>query len=112
MTFCSRCGKRLPQDAEFCPKCGTKAGTSARPSDEMKETLTRMSQEMEKAFLIAAREMQEAFKSARKNIQETIKTETLICSSCGEKNSANAVFCFKCGKNISGPTGQKPKEDT
>jgi predicted amidophosphoribosyltransferase len=117
MTYCHNCGEKLPKDALFCPKCGTKAATVAgasagTPSDEMREAFTRMSQEMEKAFSIAAKEVQEAFQTARTNIQKNLYKEPIICPNCGEKNLGNAVYCSKCGKPL--PTAQaekKPKKD-
>ena len=112
MTYCSNCGERLPKDALFCPKCGTKASTvtgtgTGTPSDEMREAFTRMSQEMEKAFSIAAKEVQEAFQTARNNIQKNIYTEPITCPNCGEKNPGNSVYCFKCGKPLSTASAEK-----
>ena len=105
MVYCSNCGEKIPKDAYFCPKCGTKAmkGTEANvaaPSDELKDAFTKMSQELEKAFTIAAKEMQAAFQTARENIQKSFYKEPLACPNCGEKNPSGAVFCFKCGKKL------------
>ena len=63
---------------------------------------------MEKAFTIAAKELQEAVQVARNNIQKTIYKEPVVCPNCGEKNPANAAYCFKCGKNLS---EAKPAEE-
>jgi rRNA maturation endonuclease Nob1 len=105
MAFCHNCGEKLPEDALFCPKCGTKtaigaASNVASPSDEMREAFVKMSHEMEKAFNIAAKEVQSAFQTARSNVQKTIYKEPVVCSSCKEKNEANAAFCFKCGNKL------------
>lgn len=118
MTYCSNCGEKLPKDAFFCPKCGTKAATVAgasatAPSDEMKEAFTRMSQEMEKAFNVAAKEIQEAFQTARSNIQKTLYKEPVICPNCGEKNLSSSEYCFKCGTRLAAKQAEKKtKEDT
>ena len=29
MSFCKKCGKELPENAEFCPACGEKINVSA-----------------------------------------------------------------------------------
>jgi uncharacterized membrane protein YvbJ len=105
MAFCHHCGEKLPEDALFCPKCGTKtdigkAKNASSPSEEMRDAFVKMSQEMEKAFNIAAREVQGAFQTARNNVQKTIYKEPVTCSSCKEKNEANAAFCFKCGNKL------------
>jgi predicted amidophosphoribosyltransferase len=105
MTPCSNCGEKLPKDAYFCPKCGTKAEKGveagvAAPSDEMREAFAKMSQELEKAFAIAAKEIQAAFQTARENIQQSFYKEPRVCPSCGEKNPSYATFCSKCGKKL------------
>ena len=105
MVFCPSCGEKLPDDANFCSKCGVRtrhgveAGVSV-PADEWREAFTKMGQEMEKAFQTAAREIQKAFKTARENVRETRSREFVVCKSCGEKTTANAVYCASCGKKL------------
>lgn len=37
MVFCSKCGAKLPEDARFCPSCGSPVGgTSEKPSETVK----------------------------------------------------------------------------
>ena len=117
MEYCSNCGQKLPEEALFCPKCGTKTvegvkANASAPSDEIREAFNRMSTELEKAFNIAAKEAQEAFQIARSNIQKTIYKEPVVCSSCAEKNPASATYCFKCGKSLSSTQASKPSEST
>ena len=105
MNYCSHCGKEIPEDAYFCPNCGTRAlkGAEANvgaPSGEMRDAFAKMSQELEKAFAIAAKEMQAAFQTATENIQKSFYKEPIVCPSCGEKNSGSAIFCSNCGKKL------------
>ena len=105
MVYCSNCGEKLPKDAVFCPKCGTKAIKSAEAaaptiSDELRETFNKMSQELEKAFAVAAKEINVAFQTASENIKKSLQKELVACPNCGEKNPADAVFCYKCGKRM------------
>jgi len=105
MVYCSGCGEKLPEDAVFCPNCGTKAiegGETVAPtiSDELKVTLNKMSQELEKAFAVASKEINAAFQTASENIKKSIQKDLVACSSCGEKNPSAAVFCYKCGKKM------------
>jgi len=117
MPYCFNCGSKLPDDAAFCPKCGTKVsavssgGAAATvPSDELREALTRMRVELEKAFNVAAKEVQQAFEAARNDIQRTFYKAPLTCPNCGEKNPASAIFCSKCGGKLSESTAEH-KED-
>jgi len=105
MVFCSKCGKKLPENAYFCPKCGvrTREGIEAgisTPWEELKTAFSRVGEEMEKAFLTASREIEKAFKTAREEIKEVTKREPVVCSNCGEKNSVEDEFCYKCGKKL------------
>jgi uncharacterized membrane protein YvbJ len=105
MAYCSNCGEKLPRDAYFCPNCGTKTmkGTEtkvASSADDMREAFNKMEVELQKAFAVAAKEIQAAFQTARDNVQQSIRTETVVCSNCGEKNPHGSVFCYKCGEKI------------
>ena len=111
MAYCHNCGEKLPKDACFCPKCGTKTahGTetnASAPSDEMRQAFAKMSAELEKAFTIASKEIQAAFQTARENIQQSMQKEPIICANCGEKNPGNSIYCYKCGQKLE----PKPKE--
>ena len=103
--FCSNCGKELPEDAFFCPKCGirTSKGVEAGispPREDLKDAFARMGEEIEKASSIAGREIKKAFKTAREEIRHAISREPIVCSHCGEQNFADARFCYKCGKKL------------
>jgi len=107
MAYCSNCGEKLPDDALFCPKCGTKTVKGAETNvsgptvqDEMKEAFAKMSRELEKAFSVAAKEINAAFQTASENVQKSLKKEKIVCPNCGEKNPNDAVFCYNCGKKI------------
>jgi rRNA maturation endonuclease Nob1 len=105
MSYCSNCGEKLSEDALFCPKCGTKTAKGVEsnvpgPSDELKAAFTKMGQELEKAFSVAAKEINAAFQTANENIQKSVHRESVVCSTCGEKNPNDAVFCYNCGKRL------------
>ena len=105
MLYCSNCGEKLSEDALFCPKCGTKTAKGVEsnvpgPSDELKAAFAKMSVELEKAFSVAAKEINAAFQTASENIQKSLHKEQVTCTSCGEKNSNDAIFCSNCGKRL------------
>ncbi len=94
VVFCSSCGEELPEDANFCPKCGvrTSKGVEAgvtTPLRDLRDAFSRMGEELEKAF-----------KRAREEFREATAGEPVVCSNCGEENFAYARFCYKCGKKL------------
>lgn len=99
--FCSKCGEQLPENANFCPRCGarTKRGIEtgiSTPWEDLKDSLSKMGQQIEQAFSIAAEEVDKAFTSVR----ESMGREQVVCIHCGEKNLGDARFCYKCGKKL------------
>ncbi len=105
MVFCSKCGEKLAEDANFCLKCGarTKKGVDAGVnafSEDWREGLHTMERELEKAFSTASKEIEKAFKTARENIQKATHGDTVTCSNCGQSNPEGASFCHKCGKKL------------
>jgi len=105
MAFCSNCGEKLPDDVNFCTKCGYRtkhgmeAGVSA-PVEDWREAFSKMGVEMEKAFQTAAKEIQKALKTVKEDFKEARRGQPVICKSCGEKSSANATYCTKCGQKL------------
>jgi uncharacterized OB-fold protein len=117
MVYCSNCGAPVADDANFCPKCGSKtpAGKAAKvayPSDELKDIFYQVGNELEKAFTLAAKETHSALKKASENFQQrnaqpnqTASGATVTCSNCGAKNVSGAIFCYSCGKRIAESSG-------
>lgn len=105
MVYCSECGEELPEEAAFCPKCGSRTGEPLKegvsiPMDELREGLAEAGEEIEKALQIAAREIDRAFRTARENIRDHTRRRTVACPDCGEKNPYYAKFCHSCGKAL------------
>jgi len=112
MEYCSNCGEKLPKDAYFCPKCGTKTAhgfdvNAPMVSDEMRQAFAKMSTEIEKAFAVAAKEIQTAFQTARENIQKSTQREPVVCANCGATNAAGSAYCFKCGQKLQSKSEKK-----
>ena len=114
MAYCSNCGEKIPKDAYFCPKCGTKTSfgmetNAPAPPDELRQAFAIMSTEIEKAFAVAAKEIQNAFQTARENVQKSVQTAPIECGNCGQTNPSSSVYCFKCGQKLeSSRKEQKP----
>ena len=105
MVFCSNCGEKLPDDANFCTKCGsrTKHGVEAGvsvPTEDLREAFSKMGVELEKAFQTARNEIQKAVKNVREDYRESRGGQSVTCESCGEKSPSNAVFCTRCGEKL------------
>jgi predicted amidophosphoribosyltransferase len=105
MVYCSRCGRELPEESNFCPKCGarTKKGIEdgiSIPREELREGLSAIGVEIEAALSEAGREIQQALGEARESIKEAAGRKTLVCPQCGERNRSAASFCHGCGKRL------------
>ncbi len=116
MVYCSNCGAKLDDDANFCPKCGTKTpkGKSSNvnyPSDELKDAFYRVGVELERAFTVAAHETHQALKKAKEDFDKSRGSQTskanasaqdtaITCPNCGTKNAQGAIFCSSCGSRL------------
>jgi len=114
LVYCSNCGTQIADDANFCPKCGTKTqtGKTAKvpyPSDRLEETVYQLGVELENAFTLAAKETQPAIKKASESFQQksassqpqqATQEATVICPNCGAKNISGSIFCYNCGKRL------------
>ena len=111
MAYCSNGGEKIDDNANFCPKCGTKtsagkASNASYPADELREAFYKVGVELERAFNMAAHETQAAFKKASENMQQKTSSNfantqgSIVCSNCGEKNFSGAFFCRSCGTKI------------
>jgi ribosomal protein L40E len=106
MAFCSNCGEKLPEDANFCAKCGSRTKTGVEtgvsaPPEDWHEAFSRMGVEIDKAFQTAAKEIQKALKNVREDAREPRGRQPVVCKKCGEKNAIDATFCTKCGQKLS-----------
>jgi predicted amidophosphoribosyltransferase len=105
MVFCSNCGEKLSDEANFCTKCGirTKHGVEVGvsvPTEDLREAFSKMGVELEKAFQTAAKEIQKAVKNVREDVRDSRSRQPVACKSCGEKSPAGAVYCTKCGEKL------------
>ena len=108
MAYCVSCGEKLPENANFCPKCGMRtpigvAAGAAEPREAIRQAFSEAGKELERAFSIAAEEVRKAFAEAREGVEKNRKTPkvTITCAQCGSSNPAEAKFCSKCGNPLS-----------
>jgi predicted amidophosphoribosyltransferase len=102
MVFCAKCGETIPENANFCPKCGVKTskGKEANISPPWEDVFSEVGEAIKNALSIAGREIEKAFKTAKEGIRNATTKEYVVCSNCGEKNRTEAQFCHKCGKSL------------
>lgn len=90
MPICNECKNEVPDDAEFCSKCGAKinAPSMDEPIENTNETSDNNSDGADVPF------------------------ETKFCYNCGEKVSINAVACPKCGAGLTRNTNVQKQANT
>ena len=106
MAYCTHCGEKIADDANFCPKCGVKtlkgkAANAVYPTDQLTDAFYNVGVELEKAFNLAARETHAAIQKAREDFrQKPTQRQTVACPKCNSKNASGAIFCVNCGARI------------
>ena len=106
-TFCSNCGEKLPENANFCLKCGVRT-RKGKEEDiptpylrvDLTEHLEKIGKEIDRALSKAGEEMERAFTKVSESIKETTHRSPIVCASCGEENPWDSRFCHKCGEKL------------
>lgn len=78
--FCRKCGKEIPDDSEFCPKCGTRS-------------LIENVIEVETSGVDLSKE------PVPHNNALVVADTQPVCSKCGKKLNAVWQFCPSCGED-------------
>jgi len=97
LVFCPQCGSDLPEESNFCLKCGI---ITAKGIEQGISYPWNWEKEMEKTLSTASREIEKAFKSVKNSIKKSIKKDAMICPHCEESNIPDSKFCYKCGKEL------------
>lgn len=89
--FCRKCGSKIPDDSEFCFKCGVRvlSGSSGSVPVECKPIVLEKSTETETKTAVIL----------DKSNASIIKDGARICPKCGNKLSA--PWCVYCGEDFS-----------
>ena len=98
--FCKKCGEQLPENARFCPQCGTEVSATAQPVEE-----TPSSQTAQSAGFDPPPPPQQASQST--------PSQGIVCPKCGSSDLkierftwwggmlgaalANRLSCRSCG---------------
>jgi ribosomal protein L40E len=104
LSYCTRCGEKIADEAYFCSKCGTKtpkgkAANAVYPTDQLTDAFYSVGLELEKAFSTAARETHAAIQRAKEDLRPK-SVQTVTCQKCTSKNASGAVYCNSCGARI------------
>lgn len=102
LASCEKCGRELPEDAFFCPKCGvrTPRGRKEETKFPWQDALAEVGEEIDRALSVAAKEIEKGLETAKEEIRKATSKETMICPECKEVSYADARFCWGCGKKL------------
>ncbi len=78
--FCRKCGKEIPDDSEFCPKCGTR-------------------NVIENVIEVETSGVDLSKKPVSHNNALVVANTAPVCSECGIKLNAVWQFCPNCGED-------------
>lgn len=85
--FCSKCGKQLRDDAQFCDGCGARTGLANKPVKEQSDVPTPVSTPVQN-------------NEPRTKREQYFEGAIHKCPFCGEPLSADALTCPTCGHEI------------
>ena len=116
MTYCSKCGKKNKDVADFCYSCGSKIWLPDNDSfekrvEEYAEELGRLAERFgKKAEHVAKRIYDDVsgnnkpedkkIKDSGKSKRKKIKQDGKYCVKCGAKYLGKPTYCSNCGKKI------------
>ena len=96
MTYCSECGKKNDDDAEYCTKCGNyiaKSSSFEKDVEKFAEEFGRKAEEFGKRVEKKAKEL-------TRTDEEKAQSMPKHCSDCDVNLDYDAKFCWKCGNEI------------
>ena len=96
MITCPNCGRRNTNEARNCDNCGTAL------KEEQTERTDSQTSNVELAANRSSAPASHSIQSddATNHSIEQSPSQPIYCSSCGEKLSGDANFCWKCGKEV------------
>ena len=89
MITCPNCGRRNTNEARNCDNCGT----------ALKEEQTERTELQISSVELPASQSIQSDNATNQSIEQS-PSQQIYCSNCGEKLSADANFCWKCGKEV------------
>jgi uncharacterized OB-fold protein len=95
MITCPNCGRRNTNEARNCDNCGT----------ALKEEQTERTELQISSVELPASQSIQSDNATNQSIEQS-PGQQIYCSNCGQKLSADANFCWKCGKEIKKGTEQ------
>jgi predicted amidophosphoribosyltransferase len=114
--YCASCGKQIDDEANFCPKCGTRTAKAVRDGVSIPFSETQMKADIERAIAQASKAIDEGVKIAQIALQDVVTrvdeevriargksrdtSAPFFCIACGGENNRTAKYCMKCGKEL------------
>ena len=96
MTYCSKCGKKNDDDAEYCNKCGNYIGKGR----SLEKNIDKFAEEFGKKAEQFGKRIEKKAKEFGKSVEQSFNSKAKYCTDCGAELKSDAMFCWKCGNKI------------
>lgn len=116
MVFCSRCGTKNENFANYCYYCGSRIIRSGpdefdKRISEFADEVGQVAEEFGKKAEVVAKNIYEDVRKTGKRISKKVEKKTReiredlglidkVCKECNTKNEGTAKFCRNCGKKL------------
>ena len=93
MLYCSKCGKKNDDDAQYCTKCGNYIAKSS----SIEKDVERWAEDFGKKAEDFGKRIEKKAKELTQTEEEKAQSKPKQCSECKTELKYDSRYCWKCG---------------